>query len=106
VARQLKVICTPIGFHDAYVATPSQKAALEGWGSDANLFPRGMAAIVTDPMLTKEPIIRLRIRRFNVRSFAGRRSSFALWYAAEVGRGERLDYAISARRQKEKARRG
>lgn len=56
MARQLKVFCTPIGFHDAYVAAPSQKAALEAWGSDANLFARGMAAIVTDPKLTREPL--------------------------------------------------
>lgn len=54
--RQLKVYRTPIGFHDAYVAAPSQKAALEAWGSDANLFARGVAEVVTDPALTKEPL--------------------------------------------------
>jgi hypothetical protein len=54
--RQLKVYRTPIGFHDAYVAAPSQKAALEAWGSDANLFARGVAEIVTDPALKKEPL--------------------------------------------------
>jgi hypothetical protein len=27
--RKLKVFRTPIGFHDAYVAAPSRKAALE-----------------------------------------------------------------------------
>jgi hypothetical protein len=54
--RQLKVYRTPIGFHDAYVAAPSQKAALEAWGSDANLFARGVAEIVTDPALTREPL--------------------------------------------------
>ncbi|WP_137787770.1 hypothetical protein [Sphingomonas sp. 3P27F8] len=56
MARALKVFCTPIGFHDAYVAAPSQKAALEAWGTDANLFARGMAEVVTDPKLTKEPL--------------------------------------------------
>ncbi|MEO5493916.1 MAG: hypothetical protein ABIR08_07795 [Sphingomonas sp.] len=56
MARALKVFCTPIGFHDAYVAAASQKAALEAWGSDANLFARGMASVVTDPVLTKEPL--------------------------------------------------
>lgn len=56
--RQLKVYRTPIGFHDAYVAAPSQKAALAAWGSDANLFARGVAEIVTDPALTKEPLAR------------------------------------------------
>lgn len=53
-ARQkLKVYRTPIGFHDAYVAAPSQKAALEAWGADANLFARGVAEVVTDPKLAE-----------------------------------------------------
>ena len=52
----LKVYRTPIGFHDAYVAAPSQKAALAAWGSDANLFARGVAEVVTDPALTAEPL--------------------------------------------------
>lgn len=54
--QKLKVYRTPIGFHDAYVAAPSQKAALEAWGSDANLFARGVAEQVTDPALMKEPL--------------------------------------------------
>lgn len=54
--RQLKVYRTPIGFHDAYVAAPSQKAALAAWGSDADLFARGVAEVVTDAALTKEPL--------------------------------------------------
>jgi hypothetical protein len=28
---KLKVFRTPIGFHDAYVAAPSKKAALAAW---------------------------------------------------------------------------
>ena len=52
----LKVFRTPIGFHDAYVAAPSQKAALQAWGADANLFARGAAERVTDPDLMKEPL--------------------------------------------------
>jgi hypothetical protein len=55
-ARKLKVYCTPIGFHDAYVATPNQKAALEAWGSDADLFARKVAEQVTDPKLMVEPL--------------------------------------------------
>ncbi|MFW2831704.1 hypothetical protein [Sphingomonas sp. ID0503] len=55
-AQKLKVYRTPIGFHDAYVAAPSQKAALEAWGSDANLFTRGVAELVSDEALTKEPL--------------------------------------------------
>jgi hypothetical protein len=53
---KLKVFRTPIGFHDAYVAAPSQKAALEAWGSDHNLFARGEAELVDDPALTAEPL--------------------------------------------------
>ena len=47
--RKLKVYRTPIGFHDVYVAAASQKAALEAWGTDTNLFARGVAEEVTDP---------------------------------------------------------
>lgn len=54
--RPLKVFRTPIGFHDAYVAAPSQKAALAAWDADANLFARGVAEEVTDPALTEEPL--------------------------------------------------
>lgn len=57
-AKKLKVYRTPIGFHDAYVAAPSQKAALEAWGSSGNLFAQGAAEIVTDPKLSKEPLAR------------------------------------------------
>jgi hypothetical protein len=57
-APKLKVFCTPIGFHDAYVAAPSRKAALNAWGADANLFARGVAEQVTDPKLLKEPLAR------------------------------------------------
>lgn len=46
----------PIGFHDAYVAAPSQKAAIEAWGSDRDVFARGEAELVTDPTLTAEPL--------------------------------------------------
>jgi hypothetical protein len=37
-SARLKVFRTPIGFHDAYIAAPSQKAALEAWGSDKDIF--------------------------------------------------------------------
>ena len=53
---KLKVYRTPIGFHDAYVAAPSQKAALEAWGVDTNLFARGAAEQITEPALTKLPL--------------------------------------------------
>lgn len=54
--QKLKVYRTPAGFNDAYVAAPSQKAALEAWGSDRDLFARGIAEVVTDPALTREPL--------------------------------------------------
>ena len=46
--QKLKVFVTSIGFHDAYVAAPSQKAALEAWGADSNIFAQGIAEQVTD----------------------------------------------------------
>lgn len=51
--KALKVFRTSIGFHDAYVAAPSKKAALEAWGSKKDLFARGAAELVEDPALTK-----------------------------------------------------
>jgi hypothetical protein len=56
--RKLKVFRTPVGFHDAYVAAPSQKAALEAWGADSNLFAQGVAEQVSDPDLIAEPLAR------------------------------------------------
>lgn len=57
-APKLKVYKMPVGFHDAYVAAPSQKAAIEAWGSDRDVFQRGEAELVSDPELTKEPLAR------------------------------------------------
>lgn len=54
--RALKVFRTAIGFHDAYVAAPTQKAALEAWGADRNLFTSGRAELVTDPALSRAPL--------------------------------------------------
>lgn len=54
--RALKVYRTPIGFHDAYVAAPSQKAALKAWGASADLFARGAAEVVSDAALTAAPL--------------------------------------------------
>lgn len=56
MARKLKIFRTAIGFHDAYVAAPSRKAALEAWGANADLFARGMAEEVTDEALSAEPL--------------------------------------------------
>lgn len=54
--RRLKVFRTAIGFHDAYVAASSKKAALEAWGAKNDLFAIGSAEVVTDAELTKEPL--------------------------------------------------
>lgn len=54
--QKLKVFRTPIGFHDAYVAAPSQKAALEAWGADSNLFATGGAERIEVPELMREPL--------------------------------------------------
>ena len=56
MTAKLKVFSTAIGFHDAYVAAPSKKAALKAWGTTKDLFARGAAEIVTDPELTREPL--------------------------------------------------
>jgi hypothetical protein len=55
-AQKLKVYRTAAGFYDAYVAAPSQKAALKAWGSERDLFARGIAEMVTDPALTAKPL--------------------------------------------------
>ena len=54
--RPLKVFRTAVGFHDAYVAAPTMKAALAAWGAERNLFASGRAERVTDPKLTKAPL--------------------------------------------------
>jgi hypothetical protein len=55
---KLKVYRMAVGFHDAYVAAPSQKAAAAAWGSGTDVFARGEAELVTDPALTAEPLAR------------------------------------------------
>ena len=55
-APNLKVFRMPVGFHDVYVAAPSQKAAAEAWGTDTSVFSRKEAELVTDPKLIAEPL--------------------------------------------------
>ena len=50
-APKLKVFCAPMGFYDALVAAPSQKAALKAWGTTTDLFAAGRASVVEDPEL-------------------------------------------------------
>jgi len=54
--RKLKVYRTAVGFRDAYVAAPSQAAALRAWGTRKNLFARGAAEQVTDTELVQEAL--------------------------------------------------
>jgi hypothetical protein len=56
MARKLKVFRTAAGFHDAYVAAPSRKAALAAWGAERDLFARGAAEEATDAALMAEPL--------------------------------------------------
>ena len=53
---KLKVFRTTIGFHDAYVATPSRAAALRAWGSTTDLFAMGAAEEVTEAHLIAKPL--------------------------------------------------
>ena len=53
---KLKVFRTSTGFHDAYVAAPSQKAALAAWGANGNLFLQGLAEQVSDDALMAKPL--------------------------------------------------
>jgi hypothetical protein len=50
---KLKVFAAPQGFYETVVAVPSQKAALEAWGTRQNLFAEGMAKVETDPAAVK-----------------------------------------------------
>jgi len=52
----LKVFRTPVGFHDAYIAAPSQRAGLAAWGSDKDLFSSGAAERIEDSELMREPL--------------------------------------------------
>lgn len=54
--RALKVYRTAIGFHDAYIAVPTKKAAIEAWGAGSDIFQRGEAEEVTESDLTAEPL--------------------------------------------------
>lgn len=46
---RLKVYATRIGFHDAVVAAPNQKAALAAWDVREDLFAQGAASVTEDP---------------------------------------------------------
>lgn len=55
---RLKVYRTEAGFHDAYVAAPNMRTALQAWGARGDLFHQQAASVVTDPALTAEPLAR------------------------------------------------
>lgn len=50
---KLKVYATRIGFHDAVVAAPNQKAALQAWDIRENLFAQGTATVADDAEAVK-----------------------------------------------------
>ncbi len=56
--RALKLFRTTAGFEDAYVAAPSRKAALAAWGTDKDLFARGMAEQVGEPQVCQAALDR------------------------------------------------
>ena len=45
---RLKVYRTQMGFAEAIVAAPNQKAALDAWGARQNLFAEGLADVATE----------------------------------------------------------
>lgn len=47
-----------MGFYDALVAAPSQKAALRAWGTSTDLFAAGRASVVEDPVLQELALAR------------------------------------------------
>jgi hypothetical protein len=54
--RRLKVFQAHLGFYDAIVAAPSQKAALEAWGASGSEFAKGFARVATDPIAVKKAL--------------------------------------------------
>lgn len=56
--RALKVYSVPAGFYDAVVAAPNQKAALQAWGTNTDLFAAGRATIVEDGTIKAEALSR------------------------------------------------
>lgn len=91
--QKLKVFRMPIGFHDAYVAAPSQKAALEAWGTDVNLFAQGIAEQVTDPELMEEALAKPGEVIRKIRGSAAE-------HVAELGKTERKKAAAPAKDEK------
>lgn len=95
--RPLKVFRTSIGFADAYIAVPSQKAALAAWGADGNLFAQGMAELVTDPKLAEaalaSPGVVLRVSRGTTADYlaAGKASDAGYETTGRSGRVRRDD---------------
>ncbi len=104
-ATKLKVYRTAAGFHDAYVAAPSQKAALAAWGSEHDLFARGIAELVTDPDLVAAPlaspgVVIKRSRGTTVEQIA----ALPEREAPTAGNGESSEDDDGPRRQRSKAR--
>lgn len=58
MARKLKVFTTSAGFFDLAVSAPSMKAALEAWGTGANLFHQGFARQTDEAAIVKAAMAR------------------------------------------------
>jgi hypothetical protein len=54
--RPLKVFQAHLGFYDTVVAAPSQKAALEAWGSGKGEFAKGFAKVTNDPVAVQSAL--------------------------------------------------
>ena len=54
--RPLKVFQAHMGFYDTVVAAPSQKAALEAWGTRPGEFAKGFAKVTNDPVAVESAL--------------------------------------------------
>lgn len=98
---KLKVYATRIGFHDAVVAAPNQKAALAAWDVRENLFAQGAARVADDPATVKAALAHPGVV---LRRGAGSSGSFSTAPGApEVPKLARPKGAKSAKAAPEKA---
>jgi colicin import membrane protein len=56
--RKLKTYQTSVGFFDLAIAAPSMKAAAEAWGSQIDVFRRGLASETHDPTIVNATMAR------------------------------------------------
>jgi hypothetical protein len=83
---RLKVFQAHLGFFDTVVAAPSQKAALEAWGSRQNLFHNGTASVATDADAIKAALAKPGVV---LKRLSGSQDPFAEKPALPKGTGKR-----------------